>query len=301
MLIVGAAGFVGRHLCAALSAAGRESTCVSRKVPDAEFLARHAPHARPLALDEFEQDVARHLRRHHALVYLASSSVPGTFAAEPWRELSANVDPLLRLAHAAVAANPAIKLVYVSSGGTVYGRGDGTPFLETAALAPISSYGYGKVAAEEALRFLGRSTGLRTAILRAANPIGRWQSGKAHGIVSVALRAALSGSTITLFGGGLQVRDFFDADDLVAAIITAADGTRNEGVWNVGSGVGTRVIDVVGTVERVTGRPVALDMHPARSADVSYAVLDCARARADLGWSATIPLEESIARMAASA
>lgn len=275
MLIVGAAGFVARHLCAALSAAGREATCVSRTAPDPEFLDRHAPLARPLAFDEFEQDAAHHLRRHDALVYLASASVPGTFAAEPWRELAANVEPLLRLGHAAVAANPAIKLVYVSSGGTVYGRGDGTPFAETAALAPISSYGYGKVAAEEALGFLGRSAGLRTAILRAANPIGRWQSGKAHGIVSVAIRAALSGSTITLFGGGLQVRDFFDADDLAAAIIAAADDIRSEGG---GSGVGTRVIDVVRTVERVTGRPVALDMHPARLADVPYAVLDCARA-----------------------
>jgi UDP-glucose 4-epimerase len=298
MLIIGGGGFIGRHLCASLSAAGRRGVCVSR-APDDAFLAASAPLVTSLSLKAFEETLDSELRMHSALVYLASASVPATFSAEPWRELGANVEPLFRLAHAAVAANPAIKLIYVSSGGTVYGRAEGAPFPETAPLKPISSYGYGKVAAEDALRFLGRTAGLRHAILRAANPVGRWQSNLAHGIVAVAIRAARSGSTVTLFGGGRQVRDFFDADDLAAAIIAAADDARAEGVWNIGSGVGTQVIDVIRLVEEVTGQSIPLDMRPGRAVDVPFAVLDCARARRDLGWTATIPLRESIVRIAA--
>ncbi len=297
MLIIGGGGFIGRHLCAWLSARGRACVSVSH-VPDEGFLAAHAPLARAMTRAAFEGEMGAHLARHPSVVYLASRSIPGTYSAEPWRELSANVEPLMRVAEAAARAVPAPKLIYVSSGGTVYGRGTGVPFVETDPLAPISSYGYGKVAAEEALRFLGRSAGLRHAILRAANPIGRWQSNAAHGIVSVAIRAVRSGAPVTLYGGGLQVRDFFDADDLAAAIVAAADDPRDEGVWNVGAGKGVSVIDVVRAVEEVTGLTAALEMRPWRAVDVPYAVLDCTRARRELGWEATTPLGESIARIA---
>jgi UDP-glucose 4-epimerase len=183
----------------------------------------------------------------------------------------------------------------------VYGRGTATPSPETAPLTPISSYGYGKLAAEEALRFLGRAAGLRVAVLRAANPVGRWQTNLAHGVISVAIRAARAGEPITLFGGGHQVRDFFDADDLALAIIRAADDTSYDiGTWNVGSGIGTRVIDVVKMVEETVGQPIAINHHPKRTIDVEYAVLDCTLAREQLGWTAQTPLFQSIRRLVAN-
>jgi nucleoside-diphosphate-sugar epimerase len=121
-----------------------------------------------------------------------------------------------------------------------------------------------------------------------------------QGIVSAAIRAAQTGSSLTLFGGGLQVRDFFDADDLAAAIAAAGVDSREAGVWNVGSGVGTCVIDVIRLVEEATGRPIEISMLPGREIDVPYAVLDCGRAEADLGWMATFELRESIARIVAA-
>lgn len=300
MLIIGGSGFIGRHLCAWLSEKGRKAVCVSRTVPDENFLVHHAPLTEVMTRGTFDCDLETHLSRHSVVVYLASDSIPGTFKAEPWRELSVNVEPLMRVAQAAVNAKYPPKLIYVSSGGTVYGRGKGTAFVETDPLEPISSYGYGKVAAEEALRFLRRTSGLRYAILRAANPIGRWQSSNVQGIVSAAIRAAQTGSSLTLFGGGLQVRDFFDADDLAAAIAAAGVDSREAGVWNVGSGVGTCVIDVIRLVEEATGRPIEISMLPGREIDVPYAVLDCGRAEADLGWMATFELRESIARIVAA-
>jgi UDP-glucose 4-epimerase len=295
MLIIGGNGFIGRHLTSALLQRNRQVTIVGR----AEHPGLPADwNVRYLTLDALEADFDAHLASTDTVVHLAARSVPGTLLERPWAELSENVEPSFQFAFRAARANPALRFIYLSSGGTVYGDGNGTPVDEEAPLRPMSSYGYGKLAAEEALRFLGRSIGLDFTILRVGNPVGRWQTRMDHGIVSVTLRAALAGRPITLYDGGRQVRDFFDADDLALAILAAADEAGAKGrTWNVGSGVGRSIIDIIGLVERVTGRTVEVHSKPRREVDMAYAVLDCSRIARELGWQATRPLEHTVAEM----
>ena len=229
------------------------------------------------------------------LVYLASTSVPATYANEPWNELTANVQPAFELFDSALKANSDLRIVYVSSGGTVYGRGHTAPTSETTALEPISAYGYGELATEEAIRVLSRTKGLNRAILRVSNPVGRWQTNQTQGIIAAALRAAASGEGLNLFNNWSQVRDFLDAEDLANAIIQAADARNfNAETWNIGSGRGHSITEVVDLVSEVTGRRITCNNLPGRSVDVSYSVLNCEKVEHDLGWTTKIDLVDSI-------
>jgi len=297
VLMLGGTGFIGRHLCCHLHALGREATVVSR-APDLTFLLDYAPSISALTLDDFEGKREDHLRTVGTLIYLASTSVPATHRHQPWKELSENVEPAFRLFSEALDVNPEIRLVYLSSGGTVYGAGHKRPVDEMIKPEPISPYGYGKVATEECIRYLARTRGLNFAILRVANPVGIWQSNPRQGIVSVALQAALDKKPITLFNGGTQVRDFIDADDLAAAIVAAADARyyRNK-TWNVGSGIGHRVREVVELVEAVSRQKIEILNVEGRSVDADYSVLDCSAISQDLGWQADTSLDESIGRI----
>jgi UDP-glucose 4-epimerase len=194
--------------------------------------------------------------------------------------------------------NPNARLIHLSSGGTVYGRSNKVLTDENTPCAPISGYGLGKLMIEEALRFTGRTTGMPFAILRVSNPVGHHHTGNDQGVVSIALRAALHGHAFRLLGDGSQIRDYLDADDVAHAIMACIDDTQHvDGVWNVGSGIGRSVLEVLRFVERQTGRRLRIEEHPARPVDVPRIVLDCTKIERDFGWRAQRSLEESVGRV----
>jgi UDP-glucose 4-epimerase len=296
ILLIGGNGFIGRHFAALLHERGMAVAVVTR----------HADRVRPayggrtvpvVDAEAFAGGAGnRLLADAEAIVYLASDSVPSTFAAEPWREIPVNVEPAVRFFTRCATTNPGARLVLISSGGTVYGRTGGTPVTEDAPTRPISGYGLGKLMIEQALAFLGRTRGLAYSVLRVSNAVGRWQNSNAQGIVSIALRAARDRTPIDLYGGGSQIRDYVDADDVAAAVLAACLDRRHvDRVWNVGSGVGRTVAEMISLVEQVTGRPVPVRHLPARPIDVATIVLDCTRIRRDLGWMAVRPIEATIA------
>jgi UDP-glucose 4-epimerase len=232
-----------------------------------------------------------------AIVYLTWSSVAPTFAAEPWRELNENVTPAFELFLRAAKISRDVKIVFLSSGGTVYGDSSELK-SESSPTKPISPYGLGKLLAEEALSFVGRTKGNPYAILRISNAVGRWQTSETQGIVGVALRAARDGVPVRLFGDGMQVRDFVDADDVAEAIVLACRDKEHRAVlWNVGSGQGVSIANLMTILPQIVGRPVQIERAAARSFDVPHVVLDCRKLEHDLGWAATTPLNDSISRL----
>lgn len=300
IILFGANGFLGRHTAELLGRRGQRVTAVSR-TPDREFFGRFAPALKVMTAVEFASaagDAA--IAEAEALIHLAWGSVPSTFVNEPWRELPENVQPSLALFQRVSALSPRTKIVFLSSGGTIYGNEGTAPKDEAAPTFPISPYGLGKLMTEEGLRFISRTQGTPHAILRVSNPVGRWQTDSRQGIVGVGLRAARDGIPVRLFGGGLQVRDFVDADDVADAILrAAADRTHSAATWNVGSGAGVSVIDMLTCISKVIGRPVRVEHVPARAIDVPHVVLDCRRATEELGWTAKTPIEQSIASLSA--
>lgn len=295
ILVFGGTGFLGSNLVPELVRHGKAVQIVSRN-PDTSFLARHAPSVRSVTLEMFQADPATLLYDCTAIVYLASASTPGSNLREPWREASSTVEPLLRTM-TAVADHGEPHVIYLSSGGTIYGPTDLDLIPETAPLNPISPYGMGKQMSETALAFLARNRGLRTTILRAANPIGRWQSNPSQGVVGALCRAAAQGTTFPMLGDGESVRDYFDVMDLCRAIIEVIDHPEI-GIgrtWNVGSGQGRTLAEMHTLVESITGRRIAVQRRPARSSDVRKAILDISRISNDLGWRPTPDIARPVA------
>jgi UDP-glucose 4-epimerase len=298
ILLIGGNGFIGRHLAGLLHDRCLTAAIVARRVARADEAYRGGT-TRVIGAEAFAGAAGdRLLAEAEAVVYLASDSVPSTFAAEPWREIPVNVEPAARLFARCAATNPSAKLVLISSGGTIYGRTGGTPVPEGAPTWPISGYGLGKLMIEQALAFVGRTRGLAYNVLRVSNAVGCWQNSKAQGIVSIALRAVRDRTPIDLYGGGSQVRDYIDADDVADAVLSACLDRRHvDRIWNVGSGMGRSVAEMIRLVEGVTGRPVPIRHFPARPIDVPAIVLDCSQIRRDLGWVARRPIEATIAEV----
>jgi UDP-glucose 4-epimerase len=297
IVVLGGAGFLGRHLRDRLVAARRPFVLVSPRFP--ATLPEPVVFEQRITAQEFEHQAGDDLLQSaSAVVNLISRSVPGTFATQPWREMPENVGPAAALFARCAALNPAAKLVHLSSGGTVYGRIQPPRADETTPCEPISGYGLGKLMIEEALRFTGRTAGLHYAILRVSNPVGLHQTSNDQGVVSIALRSALHGQPFRLLGDGSQIRDYLDADDVADAILTCIDDDRHtDGLWNVGSGIGRSVRDVLDLVERQTGRRMRIEQLPARPVDVPRIVLDCSKIERDLGWRTRRGLDGVVGRM----
>lgn len=294
MLIFGGTGFIGRHLCHRLFKGEQEATVISRS-PDLNFASSLAPFIDAMSLADFEESQDKILRQTKTIIYAASCSVPHTFVDRPWLEYELNVLPAMKLFSKASALNPNVRIVFISSGGTVYGANHTQPISEQAAIEPISPYGLGKSTIEQGLEFMGRTKNLDYRILRVSNPFGRWQSNPTQGIIPIAINAALQNKPIHIFDGGRQVRDFVDADDLAEGILKAAEEPNAvKTIMNIGSGRGMAIHEVLSLVESALGIRLKKNHFDGRSSDVLYSVLDCAKAKAVLNWEAATLLSGSI-------
>ncbi len=294
ILVVGGTGFIGKNLLGELHRQGHETIVVSRR-PDQDFLARLGGACASVTTDAFLADPAAALRGCTAVVYLASGSTPGANLDTPWRDLDLNVAPAMRVMQA-VATHSDAHFIFLSSGGTIYGHTDTPEIPENCPLNPISPYGLGKQMIEAAIGYCQRSAGLRATVLRAANPIGRWQKSRSQGLVGVLMRASLTGEGFHMIGDGSAIRDYFDVQDLVAAIIAVinAPETSIGQTWNVGSGRGLSTRDMIHLVQQVTGVTLPVTQLPPRPSDVDSAVVDIRAIKAAIGWQPRIAIETSL-------
>lgn len=296
-IVFGATGFLGRHFSdKVLMRDDIQLSCVSRKASGALPKERQAFFTfDDFCASGFDQEIAS----ADAVVYLGTASIPSTFATEPWREVGENVEPLLRIFHRTSSINPNAKLVFASSGGTVYGPNRfGRPMLETDHLAPISAYGLAKVMAEQAVGFFGRARNMKYAILRIGNPVGVHAESNLQGLVGAVMRNKLANRPIRIFGDGSNVRDFLSADDVADAILLAAtDKVHEQETWNVGSGIGLSVNRIISLISEETKSLIEVQYEPARMVDVDSIILDSQKIRRDLGWEARKPLSVEISAM----
>lgn len=294
ILILGGTGFVGKNLVTCLQARGAAMRVVSR-APDAAFLEQHAPGTSALRLEQFMADPKAALFGVETVVYLASTSTPGANIDTPWREARDTVEAAMRVL-SAVAQHSDANVIYLSSGGAVYGETAANMITEDSDLRPISPYGLGKKMTEAAIDFMARTHGLRTTILRPSNPIGRWQISVSQGVVGALMRAAQQGAVFNMIGEGSAVRDYFDVRDLSHAIEAVIDNPEasNGKTWNVGSGEGTSVREMLELVQEVSGHEIKVQHTPARSTDVARVVLDTSAINGAVGWSPAHGLRASL-------
>lgn len=297
LLVTGGAGFVGSHLAGSLLADGHEvdviddlSTGEARNVPSGAEL---------IELDLGAPGAASKLpdRDYAAILHLAGQSSGEKSFDDPLRDLDANARSTVLLADWALARGiPA--LVHASSMG-VYGQPAELPVGEETEPRPISWYGASKLAAERALAVAGER-GLRTVSLRMFSIYGPGQdlSEMRQGMVSIFLAMLLRGEPVEVHGALDRVRDFVYVDDCVAAWRRALDSDVS-GAFNVGTGKGTSVQELVAALIAAAGLP---EDHPVHSigttpGDQTAMIADPRRAAAQLAWEAKTTLEDGLAAM----
>lgn len=281
-LVLGAGGFLGEALCAALRADGAAVHAYGRRLPAAS----RAEH--PLRTEAAFEDaaaLAAALRGQEVVFHLAGSSLPADSNRDPAGDVAGQVMPAIRLLERCQAAGVR-KVVFASSGGTVYGIPAAVPTPEHADTAPITAHGINKRMVEHYLELFRRLHGLDYHVLRIANPYGPGQSPfRPQGVVAAVLHRALSGAAIELWGTGEVVRDFIHVDDVSRAFIAAARYAGPHRTMNVGSGHGRSLNQLVDDVGAVLGRPALEVVHRGgRAADVPVSVLDTALIRRATGW-----------------
>lgn len=297
VVIFGGTGFIGLHVVRACLAAGYQVSVVVRPAGNGDYLLPFQDDITVLSGDfTVKSDVGRALTSATDVITLISSTVPVTAVNDSAHEIFATVLPYVQFLDVAVACRVR-RVVLASSGGAIYGNPLHLPIPEEHPLSPITPYGIAKVTIEQYCGFYAHQFGLDTRVLRLANPYGPGQRVNAgQGIVGTTFLRVLESQPITVYGDGRISRDFVFVEDVADAFVRTLAYRGDERIFNIGSGEATELRDVLTLIEEVTGRPIERRSLPIRPFDVRANVLDCARARACLGWQPVTSFREGLRR-----
>jgi UDP-glucose 4-epimerase len=187
------------------------------------------------------------------------------------------------------------RIVFVSTGGVVYGQASQIPISEAAPTEPIAAYGISKLAIEKYLALYQHLHGLDFRVLRVANPFGPFQvAAKNQGIIAALISHALDDEATEIWGDGSAVRDYIFIDDVVDAMEAAAADRSDMRIFNIGSGRGRSLREIIAAIETQLDRKLDLIWKPARPIDVRTSVLLTERAREVLGWVPKMSFEDGL-------
>jgi len=290
-LVIGGCGFIGSHIVDSLLARGHRVRVVDMKPEAFRAPVVGVDYVRGSFADLGV--LAEALRDVDAVIHTASTTVPATSNLDPVADIQGNLIGTVHLLQA-MRTSQVRKLVFLSSGGTVYGIPQCEVVDETHPLAPISSYGIVKVAIENYLHMESKLHGLDYVTLRASNPYGPRQGHAGlQGIIGTYLWKIAKGEPIEVWGDGSVVRDFIDVRDLAELVSMARESSIN-GCFNAGSGEGASVNRIVQLTSQITGHDLQPVYKPGRGFDVPRIVLDISRIRHAINWFPRIPLEQGM-------
>lgn len=233
-----------------------------------------------------------------AVLHLVSTTLPKNSNDDPIYDIQSNVVATLQMLNAMVAQNIR-KIIFISSGGTVYGNPIYLPIDEKHPTDPMVSYGIAKLTIEKYLQMFERMYGIKAITLRVANPYGeRQRIETAQGAVSVFIYNALRGISIDIWGDGSVTRDYLHVSDVAEAFVRAMEYTGAKRCFNIGSGTGASLNELICMIEEVLGKRIERNYLPGRPFDVPVSVLNNDLARKELQWEPSISMRNGIARTA---
>jgi UDP-glucose 4-epimerase len=294
ILILGGNGFVGSHLVDAFL-----EKVFSVRVVDVypERFREPNPNV-DYRLGDFSDAafMSSTLEDIDTVVHLVSTTVPANSNNNCAYDVESNLIPTVKLLDA-MRKNKCRKIIYLSSGGTVYGNAAIVPTPEDTILQPISSYGIVKGAIENYISMYSKLYDLQSLIIRPANLYGNRQGHSGvQGLINTLLEKIANKEEVTIYGNGNSVRDYIFIDDLVKLLCTAMDKNAL-GVFNAGSGVGYTVNQIIESITNISGKKANINMAPARSFDVEKMILDITKAGKQIGWKPSTSIEEGIKQM----
>jgi UDP-glucose 4-epimerase len=298
-VVLGGCGFLGSVLTRRLVADGWTVRVFDKEGVDTWRLQSVLPHIELMTGDFMNvADLSRAIDNMQTVLHFIGTTIPQSSMDDIQFDIETNVVSTVRLLEL-MRERKGQRLVYASSGGTVYGiSSHQRPLLETDPTEPIASYGVSKLTIEKYIRLFSYNYGLPYVVLRLANPYGESQSiDRPQGAVGVFLHKALSGEEISIWGDGSVVRDYiYEAD--VATVTSAVLATKDlAGVYNVGSGIGLSLNGLLETIREVTGRACPVSYDPSRKFDVPFNVLDINKIKQASGWSPRFTLAEGLKQM----
>ena len=261
-LVVGA-GFIGTHVAQALATRSVETRVLNRSPLEGERLARLCGAEVMIGDASVRATLRRALDCVAQVYFCAGGLMPAESNLDPVADAALALPPVLNTLEE-LRDRPGVGLTYLSSGGTVYGPPAENPVREDHPTQPITSYGVMKLACEKYTAMYARLYGLRASVLRCSNVYGPHQpAGRGQGFIAAGLRALLDGERITLFGDGLNVRDYVFAPDVARVMLDLARHPAPPLVANVGSGSGTSLQEL-GRVDGARQRANARGGAPSR-------------------------------------
>ncbi len=301
IMLLGAAGFIGTNLTIELAKKTEdEITLVDRsKAFFKPIVSMDLKNVHILEADlTVDMDFDSILKDQEVVYHLVSTTVPTTSNQHISQELVSNVIFSANLFEACIRCDVK-KVVFVSSGGTVYGKEVDCPLKEKTATNPISSYGVQKITIEKLLYLYRYMYGLDYRIIRLANPYGPYQRPNGVlGAVTTFTYKALKGDEITVYGDGSVVRDFIYIDDAIRAIMKIVNGENKHRTFNLGCGYGTSIKQVLETIEKALGIKLNVSYLEGRKVDVPVNYLDISRYEKYYGALNPISLEDGIRKTA---
>ncbi len=291
ILLLGGSGFLGSFLAEEFLALGHHITVFSRH--PGRFLAP-GKHTRLVAADLGDEDaLVREFAVHELVVYLPWSSNPAGSWLHPVEEVEQNVRACVRVFELA-AAHGVKKMVFPSSGGTVYGPQAGNA-TEATPPHPISPYGIGKLTAEHFLAYVRERFGMAGDVYRIGNLIGpRQPADRLQGVAAIWMDAVRKGQALQIFGDQHTIRDYVFVRDAARLMTHSLRDLSHSDTYNLGTGSGVSILDLLATFESVVGVPFDRVFHPRRPCDNDRIVLDSAKLLRHFPGFRFVPLADAL-------
>jgi len=296
-ILTGGAGFLGMNVARGLVNSGHEVVVIDKKplISDCTFDLQKKMRFIPADFKDLDksEDV---FQKGDILFHFAYSALPGTPLNKMGDDIKENVFESVKLFEMAIKKGIK-KIIFPSSGGTVYGEVSDFPIKEGMPTNPICSYGITKLMLEKYILFLSRMYGVGYLIYRISNSYGWGQSVHSEqGLIVNALVKMLNGSQITIFGDDHMVRDYIYIDDIVNAFILGVEKDIRDDIYNIGTGRGYSIKEIIELVSKTVGVCPKVIYSNKRLVDVEKSILDPTKIRLASGWEAKVSLEEGISK-----
>lgn len=297
ILILGGGGFIGSHLCESLLGAGHQVRAFDYPGVNPLFTTETARKIEWIEGDFTDPvQVDNAVRGAEAIYHLVSTTLPKSSNDNPVYDVQTNVLSSIHMLQSACDWKVR-KIIFASSGGTVYGIPRQIPITEDHSTDPICSYGISKLAVEKYLQLFHSLHGLDYCILRLGNPYGeRQRTTASQGAIAVFLNKALRNEVIEIWGDGNVTRDYIYIADMISVMLKVLPHQGEQRIFNVGAGMGISLNQIMSGIEHVIGRAVNRIYLPKRGFDVPTNVLDNGRAKKILNWQPSTPFLEGLAK-----
>ena len=290
ILVLGGQGFIGQNLCNRLVQEGHKVHVLDNYI-DTNRIIEGVDYIKG---DFLDVSTYKNVLSNVDVVYhMISTTNANNSNKEIERDIKENVLGTIQLLDACVESKVK-KVIFPSSGGTIYGIPEEIPIKETHPNNPICSYGITKLTIEKYLSLYNYLYNLDYVSLRLSNPYGPLHQSMTQGLINVILNKTLNNEIVEIWGDGKVERDYIYIDDVIDALSMVKDITTEQKVFNIGSGQSTSICDIISDVESIVGHEINKVFKPGRNQDVPINVLDISLAKEVLNWEPKVGLTEGI-------